>query len=316
MSDFKDLVRSAWDAAWNQGDSDALDEIVHADYELENAGLGRTSGLAELKRQVRDMRASIPDLRTTVDMIVVDGDDFALFWSATGTFVNAFGDVPPTRRALHARGAVQGTLRDGRIIRERVTWDPSVDMLSDLGAPVLGSALASPAAPNGAGEAVEMPSIEDLKEFNRKFVTGVTVVTTMDSADRPRGLAVSAYMPISLDPPLVALCVQKTSSTYPSLFESKHLGINIIANTQRAVVAGFASKSDDKFAGLDWHAGPEGSPLIRGSAASIEAEIKERFRAKTHVLIVAQVTYLEVSTSDPMVYKAAKFYDGATLEEI
>ncbi|AIJ24740.1 MULTISPECIES: flavin reductase [Amycolatopsis methanolica group] len=316
MSDFKDLVRSAWDAAWNQGDSDALDEIVHADYELENAGLGRTSGLAELKRQVCDMRTSIPDLRTTVDKIVVDGDDFALFWSATGTFMNAFGDVPPTRRALHTRGAVQGTLRDGRIIRERVTWDPSVDMLSDLGVPGLGSALDVPASPNGAGQAVEMPSIEDLKEFNRKFVTGVTVVTTMDSADRPRGLAVSAYMPISLDPPLVALCVQKTSSTYPSLFESKHLGINIIANTQRAVIDRFASKSDDKFAGLDWHAGPEGSPLIRGAAASIEAEIKERFRAKTHVLIVAQVTYLEVSSSDPMVYKAGKFYDGATLEEI
>ncbi|GAB3361761.1 MULTISPECIES: flavin reductase [Amycolatopsis] len=316
MSDFKDLVRSAWDAAWNRGDSDALDEIVHADYELENAGLGSTSGLAELKRQVHDMRMSIPDLQTTVDSIVVDGDDFALFWSATGTFMNAFGDVPPTRSALHARGAVQGTLRDGRIIRERVTWDPSVDMLSDLGAPGLGSALEASAAFTGTGDADEMPSIEDLKEFNRKFVTGVTVVTTMDSADRPRGLAVSAYMPISLDPPLVALCVQKTSSTYPSLFESKHLGINIIANTQRAVIDRFASKSDDKFAGLDWHSGPDNSPLIRGSAASIEAEIKERFRAKTHVLIVAQVTYLEVSSSDPMVYKAAKFYDGATLEEM
>lgn len=316
MSDFKDLVSSAWDAAWNHGDFDALDEIVHPDYELENAGLGRTSGLAELKQQVRDMRASIPDLLTTVDMIVVDGDDFALFWSATGTFTNAFGDVPPTRRALQARGAVQGTLREGRVIRERVTWDPTVDMLSDLGAPRLGSAFDRPQARNGAGENVEMPSIEDLKEFNRKFVTGVTVVTTVDSAHRPRGLAVSAYMPISLDPPLVAVCVQNSSSTYRSLFESEQLGINIIANTQRAVVDKFASKSDDKFAGLDWHAGPGGSPLIRGSAASIEGEIKERFRAKTHVLIVAQVTYLEVSSLDPMVYKAAKFYDGATLEEI
>lgn len=313
MSDFKDLVRSAWDAAWNQGDSDALDEIVHPDYELENAELGRTSGLVELKRQVRDMRASIPDLWTTVDTIVVDGDDFALFWTATGTFMHAFGDVPPTGRALLARGAVQGILRDGRIIRERVTWDPTVEMLSGLGAPGLRAALD---ASNGGNEAVEVPSIEDLKDFNRKFVTGVTVVTTTDSENQPRGLAVSAYMPISLDPPLVALCVQKTSSTYPSLFGAKHLGINILANTQRAVVDRFASKSDDKFAGLDWHHGPEGSPLLRGSAASIEAEIKERFRAKTHVLIVAQVSYLEVSSSDPMVYKAARFYDGATLEEI
>lgn len=316
MSDFKDLVRSAWDAAWNQGNSDALDAIVHADYELENAGLGRTSGLAELKGQIRDMRASIPDLRTTVDMIVLEGDEFALFWSATGTFTNAFGDVPPTRRGLESTGAVQGTLREGRIIRERVTWDPTVDMLSDLGTPGLGSAFEAPRTHEDLGENVEMPSVEDLKEFNRKFVTGVTVVTTRDSAERPRGLAVSAYMPISMDPPLVAVCVQSSSSTYPSLFESDHLGINIVANTQRAVVDRFASKSDDKFAGLEWHPGPAGSPFIDGSAASIEAEIKERFRAKTHVLVVAQVTYLEVSSLQPMVYKAARFYDGATLQEI
>ncbi len=213
------------------------------------------------------MRSAIPDLRTTVDSIVVDGADFALFWSATGTFASPFGDVPPTGRALQARGAVQGTLRDGRIIRERVTWDPTVDMLSDLGVPGLRSALDAPREPQASGDAVEMPSIEDLKEFNRKFVTGVTVVTTMDSAGQPRGLAVSAYMPISLEPPLVAVCVQKSSSTYPSLFESEHLGINIIANTQLAVVDRFASKSDDKFAALDWHTGPEGSPLLRGSAA-------------------------------------------------
>ncbi|WP_458040470.1 MULTISPECIES: flavin reductase [Bacteria] len=316
MSEFKSLVHSAWDAAWNHGDADALDAIVHPEYALENAGLRDTSGLLELKAQVRDMRAAIPDLRTTVDMIVVDADDFAIFWSATGTFVNAFGDVPPTGRALRAGGAVQGTLRDGRIIRERVTWDPNVNMLSDLGAPGLGSAFESAGIAAGTGESDDGPTFDELKEFNRKFVTGVTVVTVSDSAGRPRGLAVSAYMPISLDPPLVVVCVQKTSATYPALFEARHLGINIIANSQRSVVAQFASKADDKFAGLDWHRAPAGSPLIDGSSASIEAEIKERFRAKTHVVIVARVRHLEVSDVDPMVYKAGKFYDGASLQEV
>lgn len=316
MSNFKELVRFAWDAAWNRGQIDALDEIVHPDYSLENAGLGRSSGLAELKAQVREMRAAMPDLQTTVDMIVVDGDDFAIFWSATGTFVNAFGDVPPNGHTLQARGAVQGALCNGRIIRERVTWDPSVEMLSDLGAPGLGSAFESDGTPIDAGEPDEGPSFEEIKEFNRKFVSGVTVVTVRDSAGRPRGLAVSAYMSLSLDPPLVVVCVQKTSSTYPALFEARHLGINILANSQRMVVERFASKSEDKFAGLDWHAGPAGSPLIHGTSASVEAEIKERFRAKTHVVIIARVRHLKVSSVDPMVYKSGKFYDGASLEEI
>jgi flavin reductase (DIM6/NTAB) family NADH-FMN oxidoreductase RutF len=114
----------------------------------------------------------------------------------------------------------------------------------------------------------------------------------------------------------VVLCVQKTSSTYASLFEAGHLGVNIIANTQRGVVNQFASKDPDKFADLDWHPAPAGSPLISGSSASIEAEIKERFRAKTHVVIVARVKHLEIATLDPLVYKAGKFYDGASLEEM
>lgn len=315
MSDFKQVVRSAWDAAWNHGDSDALDAIVHADYALENAGLGRTSGLTDLKGQIRDMRAAMPDMQTTVDMIVVDDDDFAIFWSATGTFTNPFGDVPPTKRSLEAHGAIQGTLRDGRIIRERVTWDPTVEMLSDLGAPGLPSAFEAK-DDDYIAEAQDGPNIEELKDFNRKFVTGVTVVTAIDSEGRPRGLAVSAYMPISLDPPLVVVCVQKTSSTYASLFEAGHLGVNIIANTQGAVVAKFASKDPDKFAELDWHRAPAGSPMIGGSSASIEAEIKERFRAKTHVVIVARVKHLEIASLDPLVYKAGKFYDGASLEEM
>ena len=61
-------------------------------------------------------------------------------------------------------------------------------------------------------------SADALKGFNRQFITGVTVVTTMDADRVPRGLAVNSYASISLEPPLVLVCVQKTSSTYPALF--------------------------------------------------------------------------------------------------
>jgi flavin reductase (DIM6/NTAB) family NADH-FMN oxidoreductase RutF/predicted ester cyclase len=316
MENFKELVRSTWDAVWNKGRIEALDEIVHPDYALENADLGHILGLADLKAQIHDMREAMPDMQTTVDKIIVDGDDFALFWTATGTFVNAFGDVPPNGRSLLTRGAIQGALSEGLIIRERVTWDPSVEMLSDLGAPSLGSAFESGDGSVDVGKPEDGPNFEELKEFNRKFVSGVTVVTAKDSEGRPRGLAVSAYMSLSLDPPLLVVCVQRSSSTYPALFEARHLGINILSHTQRDVVDRFASKSDDKFAGIDWHAGPAGSPLIEGASASVEAEIKERFRAKTHVVIIARVRHLQNTNVDPMVYKAGKFYDGASLKEI
>lgn len=162
-----------------------------------------------------------------------------------------------------------------------------------------------------AVEAAE-PTADLMKGVNRAFVTGVTVVTTMDG-DRPRGLAVNAYCSISLDPPLVLVCVQRTSSTYPALFSSGYLGINILSHEQSDVAQTFASKATDKFDQIDWHAGPHGSPLVPGSSAMLEAEIRERFQAPTHTVFICRIRHAEVGDASPMVYSAGKFYDGAQL---
>jgi len=154
-----------------------------------------------------------------------------------------------------------------------------------------------------------------MRGFNRQFVTGVTVVTTREG-DKARGLAVNSYATVSLDPPLIMVCIQRTSSTYPALHAATHLGVNILANDQRDVVSVFSSKAEDKFATIDWHEGPHGSPLINGSAAMLEAEIRERFQAKTHTVFICRVRHADVNDKSPMVYKASRFYDGENLKEL
>jgi flavin reductase (DIM6/NTAB) family NADH-FMN oxidoreductase RutF len=151
-----------------------------------------------------------------------------------------------------------------------------------------------------------------MKQVNRQFVTGVTVVTTMDG-DRPRGLAVNAFSSISLDPPTVMVCVQRTSSTYECLFRSSHLAINILSADQLDVVTRFAAKSDDKFSGLDWAPGRFGSPLIDRSSAQMEVEIRERLQASTHTVFVCRVVDAAVSDRTPMIYSAGRFFHGETL---
>src|SRR3954469_17967619 len=99
-----------------------------------------------------------------------------------------------------------------------------------------------------------------MKQVNRQFVTGVTVVTVMDG-EQPRGLAVNAFASISLDPPTVMVCVQRTSSTHDCLFRADHLAINILSTAQLDVVSRFAAKSADKFAGLDWRPGAVRRPF-------------------------------------------------------
>jgi flavin reductase (DIM6/NTAB) family NADH-FMN oxidoreductase RutF len=75
------------------------------------------------------------------------------------------------------------------------------------------------------------------------------------------------------------VAVKRTSSTHDCLFRATHLAINILSTEQLDVVKTFATKSDDKFAGLDWTPGPFGSPLIARSSAQMEVEIRERLQA-------------------------------------
>jgi flavin reductase (DIM6/NTAB) family NADH-FMN oxidoreductase RutF len=156
------------------------------------------------------------------------------------------------------------------------------------------------------------PDLDTMKQVNRQFITGVTVVTAMDD-EKPRGLAVNAFSSISLDPPTVMVAVQRTSSTHECLFRAEHLAINILSVDQIDVVGVFATKSADKFAGLDWEPGPFGSPLIQRSAAQMEVEIRERLQASTHTLFVCRVLHAAVSDRHPMVYSAGKFFDGGAL---
>jgi flavin reductase (DIM6/NTAB) family NADH-FMN oxidoreductase RutF len=151
-----------------------------------------------------------------------------------------------------------------------------------------------------------------MKQVNRRFVTGVTAVTARDG-ELPRGLAVNAFASISLDPPTVMVAVQHTSSTHECLFRAEHLAINILSTDQLDVVTRFATKSDDKFAGLDWRPGPHGSPLLARSAAAMEVRILERLQASTHTVFMCRVVHAEVADLHPMVYSAGKFFDGGNL---
>ena len=78
-----------------------------------------------------------------------------------------------------------------------------------------------------------------------------------------------------------------------------HLGVNVLGHGQHDVVSVFSSKDPDKFARIDWRPGPHGSPLITGSAAMLEAEIQERFQAKTHTIFVCRVRHAEVDDEEP-----------------
>lgn len=159
------------------------------------------------------------------------------------------------------------------------------------------------------------PDIDLMKEVNRRFVTGVTLVTALDDGT-PRGLAVNAFANISLDPPTVMICVQRTSSTHDCLFRADHLAINIASTEQLDVMGRLASKAEDKFAGVAWEAGPHGSPLLVGSSARMEVEIRERLQASTHTVFICRVVSADVTDAAPVIYRAGRFFDSDALSPL
>ncbi|WP_427132520.1 flavin reductase [Pseudarthrobacter sp. S9] len=305
------LITSAWLAAWDTGDLNALDGLVAPGYTRTSKATGATVDITGLKAEIAAVREAFPDLRTTIDDIVEGEETVAVFWTSTGTHTHEYLSVPATGLTVQTRGSNILVLQDGKVTKETVTWDGS-ELLAGLGIrPLRG--IATPEVGDG-GDFPELDS-DLMKAFNRQFITGVTVVTTKEG-ETPKGLAANSYCSVSIEPPLVLVCVQKTSSTYPALFSSSHLGINILGTGQLDTVRVFASKAPDKFAELDWHEGPNGSPLLDGSAASLEAEIQERFQAKTHTVFICRVRHAEIDNTPPMVYKAGRFYDGGNLAEL
>lgn len=304
-------VVQAWESAWNEGNYGPLRNLLSDDFVRISKGSESSVDADGLIKQIDEMRSAFPDMSTTVQKILTHDHEMGFFWTTEGTFTQPLGTVPPTGRQVTTSGATLATIEDGKITSEQATWNMTA-LLADLGLPSLASAFET--IDDASSDSDE--TRERLKDFNKQFVTGVTVITSHDEQGKPRGLAANAYCSVSLDPPLILVCVQKTSSTYPSLFRSDHIGINILSTEQRDTLNVFASKTQDKFANVDWHTGPNGTPLLEGSSAAIEVEIKERFQALTHTIFIGRVRHAEAIDNDPILYKAGEFFNSEGLQPL
>jgi flavin reductase (DIM6/NTAB) family NADH-FMN oxidoreductase RutF len=135
------------------------------------------------------------------------------------------------------------------------------------------------------------------------FPTGVTVITAITDAG-PVGLAVGSFFSVSLDPPLVAFCAGKSSTSYPKIAEAGHYCVNVLADEQEDICRVFASKGDDKFATIGWRPSPAtGAPVINDVLAWIDCDIHAVHEAGDHYIVIGRVHELEVGhEGGPLVF--------------
>lgn len=127
------------------------------------------------------------------------------------------------------------------------------------------------------------------------FPTGVTVITATDPDHLPAGLAVGSFFSVSLDPPMVAFCAAKTSTSYPKIEAAGRFAVNILAEDQEDVCRLFASSGTDKFAGIGFRPAPgTGSPILAGVLAWIDCDIDAVHEAGDHWIVIGLVRDLDV----------------------
>lgn len=143
-----------------------------------------------------------------------------------------------------------------------------------------------------------------------QFASGVTVVTTLDDTGAPAGCTVSAFSSLSLDPPLVLVCIGKDRSMARWLMEGVGFVVNTLVAEQVDVALGFGGRASDRFSSIRWTPGHNGMPLIDGALTHVECTLEAVEEGGDHWIVVGRVVEATIYSGTPLLYSQGGFGRG------
>ena len=145
------------------------------------------------------------------------------------------------------------------------------------------------------------------------FPSGVTAVCALVDGE-PVGMAASSFTSVSVSPPLVSVCIQNISSTWPKLQRRPRLGLSVLAEGHDAACTRLASKDGDRFAGFGWEAGPDHSVFIHDSSAWLDCSLYDEVRAGDHTIALLEIHGLCAAPhTPPLIFHGSRFRRMATV---
>jgi len=147
-----------------------------------------------------------------------------------------------------------------------------------------------------------------LRDAFGTFMTGVTVVTTLDAEGRPLGFTANSFSSVSLDPPLLLVSIAKSSANYSAFADAPGFAINILSESQKDVSNTFARPVEDRFASVYWKKGPVGSPLISGVSAWFDCHIHQIVDAGDHAILIGRVGAFEATQAPGLGYYRGGYF--------
>ena len=162
---------------------------------------------------------------------------------------------------------------------------------------------------------IELETTADPGTLRRAFACHPSGVTTIGAIvdNEPIGMVASSFTSVSIAPPLVSLCFQNDSATWPILRLRPRLGISVLAEEHADICRQLAQKSPDRFTGIDWDRTPGGGILLGGAAAWLDCSVHSELPAGDHTVALLEIHSLRVSPEiAPLVFHGSKFRRLAT----
>jgi flavin reductase (DIM6/NTAB) family NADH-FMN oxidoreductase RutF len=136
-----------------------------------------------------------------------------------------------------------------------------------------------------------------------RFASGVTVVTVADQQGRDFGITVTAFSSLSLEPPLVLVCIDDGASIRPALAATTYFVVNVLAAHQEAIARRFSvPDAEQRFEGLGYTRGQSGAPMLEDVLASLECRVVQSTKSGDHTIFVGEVEAASARSDTPLLY--------------
>ena len=150
---------------------------------------------------------------------------------------------------------------------------------------------------------------KDFKQCLGSFVTGVTIVTTIDASFEPQGVTISSFSSLSLEPQMVTFNLCKASCLHSKLLNSDGFAVNILSSKQFALSQKFSESSSDRWNGIKYELGQHGCPILNGVSAFIECLTDNIYDGGDHSIITGKVINLQLAEeAEPLVYYKGNYF--------
>ncbi len=151
-------------------------------------------------------------------------------------------------------------------------------------------------------------SQEAFRSALSRWASGVTIVTSRDG-DEVRGMTVSAFSSVSLDPPLVLVCADRSSDTRRVIDRSGVFAVHVLGREQRTLSALFADKSREaeRFRDLPFETATTGAPILAGALVALDCRVVARHEAGDHLIYVGRVEAIRQGEGEPLLYYRGRY---------